>query len=423
MPSRYACTAWRTQESWESTYRDLFSCASADIKRGMERVQCWQARYKVPVGVEVTCELLQAKLASLDSSVNPHTLRQVLSLSLIRFVNGINDLYQDSVVPKSIKDTLLAIGIPVWICDQRHDATHHVMPCMSLLERAIRFCLEWIESYYWKEVYVATTHTSVSEHKSRFIDLFRDATHSILNKTSPRYFSSYISLARKIGDKETLALSLLEANSLRIKYQSSAPSVRALPKLHPDNAKLNTFWSRFLSYMDTASSVGSITACLIQIILQRISAAELDNTSLLYHGVWLRLALQHLIIGARRKKVLSRRNKKKLPTHRSLTQLAPYTLQVNMSNPGIFTYATARALIKRFPSICNERKAKNLIRLSRWISLVRSRDLQSLRTLNRELRHIVLTQQNIRSKAEKTDRGWREVDPRVYLPVNIGECI
>ena len=422
MSSRYICTAWRTQQSWDAAYRDLFSCDPADIRRGLGRVQCWQARYKVPVGVEVTCELLQAKLASLDSSIDPHTLQQVSSLSLIRFVNGISDLYQNYAVPKSIKDTLFAIGIPVWICDQRHDATHHVMPCLSLLERAVDFCIEWIDSYYWKEVYVKTTHASIQEHKSSFIELFRNATNSIISNTTPLYFGSFISLARKIEDKEVIALSLLEANSYKIKYESYSPSVAALPRLHSDNSKLNTFMNRFLSYSDATSSAGSITARLIQLIVQRVSTGELDNTSLLYHGVWLRLALQHLMMGSRKKKVLCRKNRK-LSNYKSLSHLAPYILQIIISNPGVFTYAAAKVLIKRLPSLCKERKARNILKLSKWISLVRRGDLQSVRILDRELRHIVLTQQNIRSKLDKTSRGWRAVDTRPYLPVSIGECV
>ena len=417
--SRYICTAWRTQESWQAAYRDLFSCVPSAIKHGLDIVQCWQARYKVPVGVEVTCELLQAKLASLDSSVNPHTLQQVSSLALIRFVNGISDLYQDCAVPKSIKDTLFAIGIPVWICDQRHDATHHVMPCYSLLARAIEFCLDWIESYYWKEVYVETTHTSIQEQKSRFIDLFRSATNSIINNATPRHFNSFISLVRKIEDRELLASSLLEASSNRIKYESYS-TVGALPKLHSDFSKLNTFWSRLLSCIDSNSSVGSVTIRLVDIVVQRVSTAELDNMNLLYHGVWLRLAL-HLI--SSRRKVLSRKKRRKLPNYKPMSQFAPYLLQTNLSNPGVYTYAAVKFLIKSFPSICDASRAKNILSLSKWISLVRRGDLQSVRTLHRELQRVVLTQQNIESKAVSKNRGWRPIDPRSYLPVPIGECI
>ncbi|KAI6653819.1 Ribosomal biogenesis protein LAS1L-like [Oopsacas minuta] len=430
MSKHYRCTAWRTKQDWHKVCHDLFSTDPIDIRNGLASVQCWQARYKIPIGVEVTCDILQAKLATLQPEIIPEMIRHITSMALIRFVNGISDLYQQKCsVPKSIKDTLLSIGIPVWICDQRHAATHHVMPCMTLLEKAIEFCLKWIYSYYWEVVYSIDIHSSSQNYQTRFAELLKMANNSITNNIpiNPRFMTnSLLSLASKIGNRDILSVCLLESHISEIKFDTY-PNIRTLPKLHSDNYTLYNFWIRLLATLNTNSS-GIFIVSLICKIVQRVSSLQLNELSLLYHGVWLRLALKQLTILPRRRKFLhkNRGKNRKVTNPGSLSKFAPCALHTILSNPGIFTHAAVRTLLKRIPTLCKESRAINILSLSRWISSVRKMDYQSITELNNELHNIVKIQENINYKLnsrQKTNVGWKSVDSRKYLQVPIGECL
>ena len=416
----YRCTAWRSRQNWLKVCHDLFSSDPADIRNGLASVQCWQARYKIPVGVEVTCELLQAKLASLQQPINPDILRNITSMALIRFVNGISDLYQQkSYLPKSIRLTLLEIGIPEWVCDQRHDATHHTMPCMSVLEKAIDFCLEWIRSFYWED-----TRSYTQGYQTRFIDnLKKINSFSFITPSSSD--NSLLALARKIGCRDLVGMCLLEAQSSVIKFDSHS-SVSSLPRLHADHFKLNKIWFRLLTCLDN-SSTWSLSVSLISTIVKRLSKLELDGMSLLYHGVWLRLAIKQLSLSSRSKKVLSRRNRNfKRKVGNVKFNFAPCILHTILSHPNVFTHAAVRTLLKGFPHLCKQKKANRILKLTKWISMVRRRDLHTVCALNEELSTIVEVQKDIFSKVRnrnKRELTWKAVDPRKYSQVHIGECI
>ena len=104
-----------------------------------------------------------------------------------------------------------------------------------------------------------------------------------------------------------VGVSLLEAHSSELKFASHSPSVGSLPNLHADHLKLYKFWSNLLTCLDN-SSTWSLSVSLISTIVKRLSKLQLDEVSLLYHGVWLRLAIKQLSLSSRSKKVLSRKN-------------------------------------------------------------------------------------------------------------------
>ena len=417
----YRCTAWRSRQNWLKVCHDLFSSDPADIRNGLVSVQCWQARYKVPVGVEVTCELLQAKLAALQQPINPDILRNITSMALIRFVNGISDLYQQKrSLPKSIRLTLLEIGIPEWVCDQRHDATHHTMPCMSVLEKAVDFCLEWIHSFYWED-----TRSYSEGYQTRFINQLKEI-NALNSITPPSSNNTLLALARKIGSRDLVGMCLLEANSSELNFDSHSPSVASLPHLDADHNKLNQFWFRLLTCLDN-SSTWSLSVSLISTIVKRLSKLELDEMSLLYHGVWLRLAIKQLSLSSRSKKVLSHKNRTfKRKVKNVKFNFAPCILQTILSHPNVFTHAAFRTLLKCFPHLCKQKKANRILKLTKWISMVRRRDFHTVSELSGELSTIVAVQKDIFSKIRsrnKREHTWRAVDPRKYSQVHIGECI
>lgn len=45
------------------------------------------------------------------------------------------------------------IGIPDWLVDLRHDATHCSLPSLEILEAGCNLALTWLQSHYWERTY------------------------------------------------------------------------------------------------------------------------------------------------------------------------------------------------------------------------------------------------------------------------------
>lgn len=78
-------------------------------------------------------------------------LRLMLSLAIVRAVNGLVDPLQQSYFAGSVLTLAAKMGIPGWIVELRHDATHNELPSLSVLRRAGRCLLAWYERNYWQQ--------------------------------------------------------------------------------------------------------------------------------------------------------------------------------------------------------------------------------------------------------------------------------
>lgn len=84
-------------------------------------------------------------------------LRYFYSLCIIRTVNGLVDPSQKGFFAESIYNIASRIGLPGWIVEIRHDATHDRLPSLSLLRSGARELLSWLYNNYWvpQQVYIA----------------------------------------------------------------------------------------------------------------------------------------------------------------------------------------------------------------------------------------------------------------------------
>ncbi|VDM22992.1 unnamed protein product [Wuchereria bancrofti] len=66
-----------------------------------------------------------------------------------RFVNYVNEICQTNYKFKSIASAVSDVGIPQWVVDIRHGATHSHLPSLENLRQAAQYCRNWLWEHHW----------------------------------------------------------------------------------------------------------------------------------------------------------------------------------------------------------------------------------------------------------------------------------
>jgi len=74
-----------------------------------------------------------------------------MALVIVRAVNQLVDALQQGVYAASVAELADRIGLPRWLVDIRHDATHGTLPSMSTLLDASRTLKLWLLGRYWTQ--------------------------------------------------------------------------------------------------------------------------------------------------------------------------------------------------------------------------------------------------------------------------------
>lgn len=95
----------------------------------------------LPHALESTLSILTARL--IDTSAmqqNPSwlSLRQNYAAAIIRMVNGLVDPLQAGAYARSIASIAAQLGLPSWLVELRHAATHEDLPSLEMLREASR---------------------------------------------------------------------------------------------------------------------------------------------------------------------------------------------------------------------------------------------------------------------------------------------
>ena len=149
--SRVVC--WRNRDEWLQIYKYLYSFEEPELqKKGVYRIEAWKSRSggKLPIAVECTGHLVSAYLADAAAHSDPSETRLILSMALVRFVNGMADLSQKGLFARSVQSIAEEIGLPDWLVDLRHEATHASLPSLETLRAGLGVALNWLEDEYWE---------------------------------------------------------------------------------------------------------------------------------------------------------------------------------------------------------------------------------------------------------------------------------
>ncbi|EDQ89706.1 uncharacterized protein MONBRDRAFT_8097 [Monosiga brevicollis MX1] len=93
-----------------------------------------------------TRDVLEMEVADFPSR---HVETLAAATVIIRFVNGLVDQRQQAVMAHSVNRLARELGIPEWLVDLRHDATHGELPSHSLVLAAVDTIKTWLHDRYW----------------------------------------------------------------------------------------------------------------------------------------------------------------------------------------------------------------------------------------------------------------------------------
>ncbi|PVZ97226.1 hypothetical protein BB558_006749 [Smittium angustum] len=138
---------------------DLLYSDNLDLcTQGVDLVKLWVCRGKVPATILITAQLVEVHLrdslqsapdSNLPSRLSNTELRLMYGLALIRFVNLLSDTEQRGAYAKSLMILAKKIGIPLWLVELRHNATHENLPSLTLLRLGCKRSLEYLYDNYW----------------------------------------------------------------------------------------------------------------------------------------------------------------------------------------------------------------------------------------------------------------------------------
>ncbi|CAI2298911.1 unnamed protein product [Caenorhabditis sp. 36 PRJEB53466] len=146
---------------YEWTYvRQLFrSRRISEVKECITILAMWISRTgeETPVAISCSHVLLEAIHADLLSEGMCESerymaigdLRSKHGFAIMRFVNYVNEMGQNTTVLRNMADAVAVFGIPKRVVEIRHAITHQTCPDISELRSVTAFCLEWLWQHFW----------------------------------------------------------------------------------------------------------------------------------------------------------------------------------------------------------------------------------------------------------------------------------
>ena len=173
--------AWYSWREWHDVYADVFSenllkCCTALLTMG-----CWKERKsRLPVAVVGTMELKRLLIADAVECWNVdgefkdrkpgagiENVHLAYGMAIVRLVNGLVDHYQTGKYARSVnKIAQTELGLPQWIVDIRHRATHDIMPSLDTMREGAKFLLGYLRKNYW-QVQSASIFAEIDDRMQR----------------------------------------------------------------------------------------------------------------------------------------------------------------------------------------------------------------------------------------------------------------
>ncbi|KAJ3262557.1 Ribosomal biogenesis protein las1l [Boothiomyces macroporosus] len=147
-------TPWIDIEEWKETFEYLYSPDTNKQKLGVNRVKAWASRGKLPHSIESTSLFVEIGMQDQPSRYSTCSSREIsllISMAIIRFVNGLIDSLQRGYFANSQTNIAEQIGLPLWFVELRHSATHDKLPSLEYLRRGRIQALQWLRENYWEK--------------------------------------------------------------------------------------------------------------------------------------------------------------------------------------------------------------------------------------------------------------------------------
>jgi ribosomal biogenesis protein LAS1 len=197
--------------------------------QGLAIVHLWLNRTACPFAVESTASLIQAQsldeqlllLSLLPSSRSDSEwiVRSTYAMAILRFVNSVADTFQTSLYAQSIFQISQRIGLPIWLVELRHAATHEELPSLEVLRDACIASLHWLQAHFW--------HPTLA--RRRLPGSGESAAASTIRRTSSAYLDNMqgiqndatAQLRLHLASYRKLAKGVVRDQSLRGRYKTA----------------------------------------------------------------------------------------------------------------------------------------------------------------------------------------------------------
>ncbi|KAF5356105.1 hypothetical protein D9756_004030 [Leucocoprinus leucothites] len=118
----------------------------------INRLFAWKAITPLPHALESTLSLLV--ILQQDKTASPSTFsylsrRYSYAAAIIRLVNGLVDPLQLGAYARSIASIAAQLGLPAWLVELRHAATHEDLPSLEVLREAAQQSMSWLLYNYF----------------------------------------------------------------------------------------------------------------------------------------------------------------------------------------------------------------------------------------------------------------------------------
>ena len=198
---------WYSWEEWESVYELLFSPSIEDMRLGVNWVNVWISRGRVPAAIEATLaliDLLYLNNQKKNSFSNDWSQRLTLSMVICRLVNGITDKSQTKMYAQSVSSIAKELNLPQSWVDIRHSATHKTLPSLSVLMKEANRALDWLKTNYWL-AQKTKRENSLSIVSSALSSYYNSTLDYLLSSSPSSSQSNFINYSNKKIKKELLA--------------------------------------------------------------------------------------------------------------------------------------------------------------------------------------------------------------------------
>ncbi|KXN81109.1 Protein LAS1 [Leucoagaricus sp. SymC.cos] len=118
----------------------------------VNRLSAWKNITPLPHALESTLSLLvvlQQDRNATANSLNSLHLRHSYAAAIIRLVNGLVDPLQLGAYARSIASIASQLGLPHWLVELRHAATHEDLPSIEVLREAAHQSMSWLLHNYF----------------------------------------------------------------------------------------------------------------------------------------------------------------------------------------------------------------------------------------------------------------------------------
>ncbi len=299
---------WIDWTEWMMVKNGLYSARMdgdmASTENALEVVSLWRLRGRLPHACESSAQLVEIIIKD-NQSRSENELKMLYSIAILRGINGLVDPSQQSLYNDSVHSIATKIGLPTWLVELRHDATHQLLPSLNILREGSKQLLQWYYDNYWQvqmEFLAQLTNNCLdnNEMNESQIDNMLLANPSMLSEIFIPIFLDNTVFSPIDADTSELSKNKLKKDFAQ-QYSTWGTKIKQIiTSHHTDSAFEVLFLKLYIAFWSVLSSSESTNSYCIQwklncinYWLQRISSLNSNNCVISSIGVIYACAIQH----------------------------------------------------------------------------------------------------------------------------------